>query len=107
VNRSVAQVLKDALKLPAEARAAIACPLIGSVEDDADENAEALWSSEIARRMAEIDDGSAQLVPWAEVHRRLSQQRPKSIALPSRKWKGLSVGIGSGARRPRSCSSRS
>ena len=71
--RSADDVLKDALALPAEARAEIAGALIGSLDDDAvDEQAEQLWSAEIARRIAEIDEGKVQLVPWSEVERRLS-----------------------------------
>lgn len=73
--RSADDVLRDALALPAEARAAIAGSLIKSLDDDVvDEQAEALWSAEIARRIAEIDAGQVQLVPWAEVERRLSEE---------------------------------
>lgn len=69
--RSADEILEEALALPAEARAAIAGTLIGSLDESADENAEALWSVEIARRVAEIDTGRVQLVSWTEVRRRL------------------------------------
>jgi len=62
----------DALALPVEIRARIAGSLIESLDDDAvDEQAEELWSAEIAHRIADIDTGRVQLVPWSDVRRRL------------------------------------
>jgi putative addiction module component (TIGR02574 family) len=69
--RSADEILKEALALSAEARAVIAGTLIGSLDESTDENAEALWSVEIARRVAEIDTGHVQMVPWTEVRKRL------------------------------------
>ncbi len=70
--RSARDILDDALALPAEARAMIAGSLIESLDDDAaDEQIEELWSAEIARRIADIDAGRVQLVPWSEVRQRL------------------------------------
>jgi putative addiction module component (TIGR02574 family) len=70
--RSAEKILQDALALPAEDRAAIAGTLIGSLDDDvADEDVEALWSTEIARRIAEADAGKIQSVPWSVVRQRL------------------------------------
>ena len=70
--RSAEEVLKDALALPAEDRAAIAGSLIGSLDDDVvDEDAEVQWAAEIARRIAEADAGIAEFVPWSEARQRL------------------------------------
>ena len=70
--RSAHEILDDALALPVEARAMIAGSLIESLDDDAlDEHAEDLWSAEIARRIADIDAGRVQLVPWSDVRQRL------------------------------------
>ena len=71
--RSADEILKDALELPAEARAAIAGTLLGSLDESADEDAEALWSVEVARRIAEIDAGRVRLVPWTEAREHLSE----------------------------------
>lgn len=50
----------------------IADSLIESLDDDAsDEQAEELWSAEIARRIAAVDAGKVQLVPWSDVRQRL------------------------------------
>ena len=74
MKRSADEILSDALELPVEARAAIAGTLIESLDDDVDEDAEALWALEIERRIAEIDQRKVELVPWSEVRRRLSEQ---------------------------------
>ena len=71
--RSADEILNDALALPVEARAAIAGSLLESLDDDApEEQVEALWSAEIARRITEIDEGRVQLVPWSQARQRLS-----------------------------------
>lgn len=70
--RSAEEILRDAMALPAEDRAAIAGSLIGSLDEDVtDEDAEAQWSAEIARRIAEADTGKVTPVPWSVVRQRL------------------------------------
>jgi putative addiction module component (TIGR02574 family) len=69
--RSADEILKDALALSVEDRAAIAGSLIDSLDDSTDEDAEAQWSAEIARRIAEADAGTVQPVPWSVVRQRL------------------------------------
>ncbi|MGE3273453.1 MAG: addiction module protein [Chloroflexota bacterium] len=70
--RSVDEILKEALELPARDRAAVAESLIQSLDEDADdEDAEAQWSAEIARRIAEADAGTVQPIPWESVRQRL------------------------------------
>ena len=67
-----AELLKEALKLPPEARAALAGSLIDSLDQEVDEGAEAAWEAEIERRLAELDSGSVKLVPWSEARRRIA-----------------------------------
>ena len=57
---------------PAAALGKVAGTRIGSLDDMVDENAGTAWASEIAQRIAEIDQGKVQIVPWAEVRHRLS-----------------------------------
>lgn len=71
MKRKAAQVLKDALELPPEARAALAGSLIDSLDGEVDPDAEAAWDVEIAKRLQEIDERKVSLVPWPEVRRRL------------------------------------
>ena len=66
-----ADLLKEALKLPPEARAALAGSLLDSLDQEIDEDAEAAWQTEISRRMRELDSGAVQTVPWSEARRRI------------------------------------
>ena len=70
-NDSV-ELLREALKLPPEARAALAGSLIDSLDQEVDEGAEAAWEAEIERRLAELDSGSVKPVPWSEARRRIA-----------------------------------
>jgi putative addiction module component (TIGR02574 family) len=69
----VAELLKKALALPSEARAALATSLFESLDEEpADEGVEAAWSEEIKRRIEDIDCGKVQMIPYEEVRRRLA-----------------------------------
>lgn len=66
-----ADLLKDALSLPAEARAALADSLLESLDSPIDDDAEAAWQDEIHTRLQQIDSGAVQLLPWDDAERRL------------------------------------
>jgi putative addiction module component (TIGR02574 family) len=71
MTEKVADLLKQALELPPEGRAALASSLLASLEDAAlDEAAELEWEQEIARRVDELRTGSVTTIPWAEVRQR-------------------------------------
>jgi len=72
-SKDISELLKKAFALPAEARAALAGSLLDSLDYQHDENAEAAWDAEIARRLQELQSGSVATVPWHEVRRRLSK----------------------------------
>jgi len=65
------QLLEEALKLPSEARAALAGSLIESLDEQVDEDAESAWRAEIKRRLDEIDGGAVMPIPWTEARRRI------------------------------------
>jgi putative addiction module component (TIGR02574 family) len=69
--RDAAELLRDALALPAEARAALIDSLIGSLDIEVDEDAEEAWREEIHRRLQQIDSGAVKLIPWEDARRRL------------------------------------
>jgi putative addiction module component (TIGR02574 family) len=71
----VSELLKKALALPPEARAALAGSLLESLDDTVDSSAEEEWSREIARRIEELDSGKVKPVPWAEARRQISALR--------------------------------
>ena len=65
------RVLKEALGLPPEARAALAGYLLDSLDDSIDEDAESAWSEEIARRIDDLDRGRVKTVPWSVARRQI------------------------------------
>ena len=74
MNRDAADILKEALALPSDQRAALAGSLISSLDEEPDEAVEEAWGVEIARRLAEIDSGQVKLLSWAEARNRLKRQ---------------------------------
>jgi putative addiction module component (TIGR02574 family) len=66
-------LLQEAMKLPPEARAALAGSLLESLDTEVDANAEAAWAVEIERRLREIEQGTATTVSWDEVRRRIGR----------------------------------
>ncbi len=74
MKQNAAEILREALKLPPEARAAVAGSLLDSLEEVVDEDVEAAWQAEILTRLKEIDKGDVKMVPWAEARRRIAGQ---------------------------------
>ena len=68
-------ILQQALELPESDRAAIAASLFQSLDTEIDENADELWDAEIKRRIAEIDNGTVELIPWDDVMAKMRQIR--------------------------------
>jgi putative addiction module component (TIGR02574 family) len=74
MEKEAADLLAKALRLPDEARAALADSLLESLDTEVDDGAEEAWRQEIHRRLAEIDAGAVQLVPWEEARKRLGDR---------------------------------
>jgi len=72
MTEEVSELLRRALALPTDARAALAGSLLDSLDETVDESAEAEWEKEIVRRMEELKAGTVKTVPWTEVRRRLA-----------------------------------
>ncbi len=72
MSPDVSELLKKALALPPEGRAALAGSLLDSLDEAVDTAAEEEWNKEIARRIEELDSGKVKLVPWAEARRQIS-----------------------------------
>jgi putative addiction module component (TIGR02574 family) len=72
MNPEISELLKKALALPPEARAALAGSLLESLEDTLDASAEEEWNREIARRIEELDSGKVKPIPWADARRQIS-----------------------------------
>jgi len=72
MKENIADILKHALRLPPEARAALAGSLLDSLDEPLDLDAESAWEAEVAARIREIDEGKVTLIPWAEARARIA-----------------------------------
>jgi putative addiction module component (TIGR02574 family) len=73
MSPDASELLKKALALPPEVRAALAGSLLKSLDDEpADEGVDAAWNEEIKRQIEEVDSGKVQMIPYEEVRRRLA-----------------------------------
>ncbi|MBA4180685.1 MAG: addiction module component, family protein [Anaerolinea sp.] len=72
MSTAAEEVLAQAMKLDADEREWVAEELLGSLET-MPPLSEA-WQAEIRRRVEEIEDGTAELVPWEEVRDRLYER---------------------------------
>jgi len=72
MTQEVSELLKKALALPPEARAALAGSLLDSLDDNLDASAEEEWNEEIARRIQELNSGKVKPIPWADARRQIS-----------------------------------
>lgn len=73
MTRVAQAVLAEALKLEVDARAELAAELLASLDGPGDPDAGTTWAQEIVRRVAAIEQGTAQLEPWDDVKRRIEQ----------------------------------
>jgi putative addiction module component (TIGR02574 family) len=72
MHASIRGLVEAALKLPPEARGALASRLIDSLQgDEVDADAEVAWDAEIARRVNEVDAGRVETVPWSDARQQI------------------------------------
>lgn len=72
MDAEIYELLKKALALPVEARAALAGSLLESLDETVDVAAEEEWRKEIARRIQELDSGKVKPIAWAEARQQIS-----------------------------------
>lgn len=65
-------LLQQALALSDRERAELASLLMDSLDATVDEDAKSSWDREIARRVAELDAGTAQTIPWEQVRDKIA-----------------------------------
>jgi putative addiction module component (TIGR02574 family) len=70
MSPEISDLLKRALALPVEERAALANTLLDSLETK-NETVQEAWDREVARRIEDLKAGKAVTVPWEELHREL------------------------------------
>lgn len=71
MERSAKAVLKEALTLPEADRADIAGALLNSLERVEEADVEAAWREEVAARVAALDAGEVETIPWKDLRDRL------------------------------------
>jgi len=70
MSPETSDLLRRALALPDEERAALANTLLDSLEGTSKSVQEA-WDEEVARRIEDLKAGKAVTVPWEQLHREL------------------------------------
>lgn len=65
------KLLEEALKLPPEARAAMAGSLLDSLDVTVDTDAAGQWEQEIARRLQDLDTSPSRVVSWSDARRKI------------------------------------
>jgi putative addiction module component (TIGR02574 family) len=72
--RSARELFEEAMRLTPEERATLMRLLIEALDAEAEQGVEDAWRVEIERRMAELDSGSVETIPWDEVRARLHRR---------------------------------
>jgi putative addiction module component (TIGR02574 family) len=70
MSPEISELLKRALALPVDERAALANTLLDSLGGP-DESVQEAWDEEVARRIKDLKAGKAVTVPWDQLHREL------------------------------------
>lgn len=78
MSRSLEELFCEAAQLPERDRGALAGLLIETLDPAPEPDVEAAWSREIALRVAELDAGTVQTIPWEEVREELFGRRDES-----------------------------
>jgi putative addiction module component (TIGR02574 family) len=78
ITREVSKLLEQALTLSLEEQEALAESLISNLGGKVDDSVAAAWDEEIKKRIADLDSGTANTVPWTEVRRRNLAKLPRA-----------------------------
>lgn len=71
MERNAEAVLREALTLPEADRADIAGALLNSLEPVEETDIEVAWREEVIARVAALDAGEVETIPWVELRDRL------------------------------------
>ena len=63
-------LLQKALALPESERAELAGNLLSSLDTIVDQDVDAAWQQEVARRLDEVQSGKVETIPWEEVQQK-------------------------------------
>ena len=71
------RVIEEALSLPADVRIILVEKLLTSLNFPVDEETNRLWAEEAERRVSQIEEGKAKLVPGEEVFAKIRAKHGK------------------------------
>lgn len=71
MDRDSEALLKEALRLSESDRADLAGALLASLQAEEDADVEAAWRQEVAARVAGLEAGEVETIPWEEVRDQL------------------------------------
>lgn len=80
MTKRAVELLRDALELPPDERAAVVTELLASLDDGESlvgEDMEAAWAEEIERRARRVLSGESAGTPWEEVRRSIEANLPR------------------------------
>jgi putative addiction module component (TIGR02574 family) len=72
--RSARELFEEAMRLDPTERATLVRLLVDTLDAGSEEGAEDAWRVEVERRIAELDAGAVETVPWEELRARLYQR---------------------------------
>jgi putative addiction module component (TIGR02574 family) len=72
--KSARELFEEAMRLDPEERAALMRLLIDTLDAEAEDGSEEAWRAEVERRIADLDAGTVETVPWEELRARLYQR---------------------------------
>ncbi len=73
--RNLNDLFHEAALLPERDRATLAGLLIETLDPGPEPDVEAAWSEEVARRVADLDAGTVETIPWEQIRAELFGQR--------------------------------
>ena len=71
MKEDASKILEEAMKLPPEARAALAGSLIESPDETVDEEAEAAWEVEIAQRIKDLGSERVKTISCIQARKKI------------------------------------
>jgi putative addiction module component (TIGR02574 family) len=67
------QLLSQAMSLSEQERADLAARLLDTLDDQGDADYAPAWEAELQQRIAQLDSGAVQAVPWQQARQNIRQ----------------------------------
>ena len=74
MSKTVKELYDEASALNEKQRADLAGLLLESLDPEQDPNVEQAWTSEIEKRLTQIDGGEVDLIPWEDVKKEMYER---------------------------------